>query len=176
MSLSDTQTHPTTKKAVHNPGKSALCLLAFLWMASVADASPITTLTTGCVERPLVPTTFSWSHTSHFQAVVFHDPIASCDETIFQRTDSLLHFEVDYDEARGLRVKTDSRDFPACGRLQFDMHTYLANGTLDPSGLVSLVVNMNSDCSLDLNTPTGPGPDHPTVTNPVPEPASVAFA
>jgi hypothetical protein len=48
------------------------------------------------------------------------------------------------------------------------MHKYLADGTLDPLGLVSLVVDFGVDCS----TPVPVDPDIPPEPHPVPEQTS----
>ena len=153
--------------------KSGLFLLAFFGMVTTASASPILATASGCVDRPAAPTEFAWSHNDHFQAVVFHDPVAGCDETIYRRTDELLEFHVNFDDHGGLRVTSDSRRLPTCGRLQFDMQTYLANGTLNPMGLVSLVVNLGSNCVTQPLIPlVPPAPPQPV---PAPEPASITL-
>jgi hypothetical protein len=119
--------------------------------------------------QPAVATEYAWSHTEHFQAVVFHDPIAGCDSTIFERVDWLLQFHIDYEANGGLRVTSDSTNFPTCGRMQFDMHRYLENGVLDPYGLISLVVNFGTDCG------GVPIPPTPQVPKPIPEPTSIVL-
>lgn len=148
-----------------------LGLLALLIDAVPAAAAPITATASGCVENPASPTSFVWTHAEHFQAVVFHDPVAGCEATIYSRVDGLLEFTVDYDGHGGLRVTSDSGMLPSCGRLQFDMQKYLANGTLDPFGLVSLVVNLGADCVAQPPLPTVP----PVPPIPAPEPGTLVL-
>jgi hypothetical protein len=151
---------------------SALFLLALFGMVTTASATPILATASGCVDRPATPTEFAWSHNDHFQAVVFHDPLAGCDETIYRRTDELLEWHVNFDGQGGLRVTSDSRRLPTCGRLQFDMQTYLANGMLNPMGMVSLVVNLGSNCGTQPLLPLPPIAPPPV---PAPEPATMTL-
>jgi len=112
--------------------------------------------------------------------VAFWDPTAGCDPTI--AIPIVLHEWIpNFDGTGGLKTVAHPELFPTCGRIQFDAHSYLGLANLlDPTGLVSLVVNTGIDCRTDPfnDKDTGGGGGGGGVVNPqgvpgVPEPPGV---
>lgn len=143
----------------------AALFVLFVLFATQLQASPITSTLDGCVhvtDTRLAEA--SWFANGTFQAVAFDDAVAGCDATI-----SLPVFDVFvFDEDRGadtLRAQLNLLNLPTCGRRQYDLHFYLADGALDPHGLRSLVIDTGVDCA----TQTPPAPT-PVLPRPVPEP------
>jgi hypothetical protein len=121
-------------------------LFGFLLPAQPASAGPITASLEGCVmldDSQLA--TATWFASGTFQAVAFHDPLPGCDQTI---TDALAGAYT-FDENRAadtLRASLNPNALPTCGRVQYDLHAYLAFDVLDPMGLKSLVVDTGIAC------------------------------
>lgn len=121
-------------------------LFGLLFTAPPASAGPITASLEGCVmlDDPQLATA-TWFASGTFQAVAFHDPLPGCDQTI---TDPLAGAYT-FDENRAADTLTawlNPKALPTCGRVQYDLHAYVAFDVLDPMGLKSLVVDTGITC------------------------------
>lgn len=122
--------------------KYLLSVLCLLGCASPALAGPIVPSNSGCASS--LPTGASWGHSEPFVFMAFYDPDAGCDPTIRNPTGG-FHVATDLLDG-GYRIDLLKDRLPACGRVQFDAHSYLPTGGLDPVGLFSLVFNTGIDC------------------------------
>ena len=115
--------------------------------AAPAIAAPITPTLQGCVSS-LAPGAARWQSSEHFQMVAFWDPTSGCNPTI--AVPIVLHEWIEnFNGTGGLLTVAHPELFPACGRIQFDAHSYMGvTGELDPLGLVSLVFDTGVDCVL----------------------------
>ena len=138
------------------------------FLATPASAHPITATLEGCVlstDERLAEAV--WFATGTFQAVAFDDPVAGCEMTIAQPVLDAYEFEEDR-LGDTLTAWLNMANLPTCGRRQYDLHYYLAEGILDPMGLKSLVIDTGVDCVFYSITPPAP-------LESVPEPASLVL-
>jgi hypothetical protein len=112
-----------------------------------AAADPIMATLEGCVSVADVRLEGAlWFATGTFQAVAFDDEEPGCAPTIAH---PLLEGYI-FDEDRidnTLTAWLNLENLPHCGRRQYDVHYYLADGILDPLGLKSLVIDTGVPCS-----------------------------
>lgn len=112
-----------------------------------ALAGPIMATLEGCVSVSDVRLEdASWFASGTFQAVAFDDDEPGCEPTIEH---PLLEGYI-FDEDRidnTLTAWLNLENLPHCGRRQYDVHYYLAEGILDPLGLKSLVIDTGVPCA-----------------------------
>jgi hypothetical protein len=151
------------------PTVIAFAVALVAWPGSIPSASAglITTTLEGCVtlDDPRLRDA-TWFSSGTFQAVAFDDPVAGCGTTIAIPVSDPYLFDEDR-LADTLTAWLNLHNLPECGRRQYDLHLYLADGVLDPLGLKSLVIDTGVDCEEPPGPPPGPPPES------VPEPAAV---
>jgi hypothetical protein len=150
---------------------TAVLAVAYGILAAPAGAHPITASLEGCVlstDERLAEAV--WFATGTFQAVAFDDPDAGCAMTITRPVLDAYEFEEDR-LGNTLTAWLNMANLPACGRRQYDLHYYLAEGILDPMGLKSLVIDTGVDCIAFSMAPIAP----PARVESVPEPASLVL-
>ena len=145
--VAETLTGPEGEKgALRRVMAAAVLAVAYGFLATPASAHPITASLEGCVlstdERLAAAV---WFAIGTFQAVAFDDPAAGCEMTITQPVLDAYEFEEDR-LANTLEASLNMANLPTCGRRQYDLHYYLAEGILDPMGLKSLVIDTGVDC------------------------------
>ena len=145
--VGDTLTGPDRgNTALRRVVTAAVLAVACGFLAAPANAHPITASLEGCVlltDERLAEAV--WFATGTFQAVAFDDPAAGCDMTITQPVLDAYEFEEDR-LGNTLKASLNMANLPTCGRRQYDVHYYLAEGILDPMGLKSLVIDTGVDC------------------------------
>jgi hypothetical protein len=167
-----TLTGPEREKgALRRVMAAAVLAVAYGFLATPASAHPITASLEGCVlstdERLAAAV---WFAIGTFQAVAFDDPAAGCEMTITQPVLDAYEFEEDR-LANTLKASLNMANLPTCGRRQYDLHYYLAEGILDPMGLKSLVIDTGVDCFALSIVPIVA----PARLESVPEPASLVL-
>jgi hypothetical protein len=116
-----------------------------------------------------------WFANGTFRAVAFDDAVAGCDPTIAHPIlDAYVFDENRLANTLGAWLNLDN--LPRCGRRQYDLHMYLADGVLDPMGLKSLVIDTGIDCDQATGFEPGfePGFDiRQPLPSAVPEPGTL---
>jgi hypothetical protein len=145
--------------------KRAIALTLMLFCGRAAAAGPITASLDGCVTlnderlRDAV-----WRAVGTFQAVASDDPLAGCAPTIAHPVSDAFLFD-DNRAENTLTAWLRLDRLPTCGRRQYDFQPYLADSSLDPLQLKSLVIDTGVSCLAGNITFGIPGP-----TTSMPEP------
>ena len=156
------------KRPLRQVVAAVVLAVAYGFLATPASAHPITATVEGCVsstDERLADAV--WFAIGTFQAVAFDDPVAGCEMTIAQPVLDAYEFEEDR-LGDTLKAWLNMDNLPTCGRRQYDLHYYLAEGILDPMGLKSLVIDTGVDCVAHPIAPPAP-------LESVPEPASLVL-
>ena len=127
-------------------------LFALMPIASPAFAAPIMGTLDGCVmvNDPRLAGAL-WSAAGTFQAVAFDDRSPGCEPTIATQINNAFLFDEDR-IADTLAARLNLSNLPTCGRRQYDLHFYLADGVLDPFGLKSLVIDTGILCESETGS------------------------